>query len=67
MRLKTPGKSPVRIQEFTDHGPNTGFYGPHVNQSECRTLQSHIIIMFNIKILKHDFNAGQGEENNPHT
>ena len=36
MRLKTLGKSPVRVQKFTDHGPNTGFYEPQVDQSECR-------------------------------
>ena len=44
MRLKTLRKSEVRIRKFTDHGPNTGFYRPHVNQSECRILQSHMII-----------------------
>ena len=44
MRLKTLGKTPIRIRKFTDHGPNTCFYGPHVDQSECRILQSHIII-----------------------
>ena len=43
MRLKTLGKSPFRIHKFTDHGPNTGSYGPHVDQSECRILQSRII------------------------
>ena len=42
MRLKTLGKNPVRIRKFTDHGPNTGFYRPHVDQSECR-IQSRII------------------------
>ena len=40
---KNTGKSPVRIRKFIDHGPNTGFYEPHVDQSECRILQSHII------------------------
>ena len=32
--IKNTGKKPC---------PNTGFYGPHVDQSECRILQSHII------------------------
>ena len=45
MRLKTLGKSPVPMK-FTDHAPNTGFYGPHVDQSECRILQSRIIIVY---------------------
>jgi hypothetical protein len=27
----------------TDHGPDMGFYGPLVNQSEERILKSHII------------------------
>ena len=49
MRLKTLGKSPVRIRKFTDHGPNTGFYGPHVDQSHCRILQSHIIMWHTYK------------------
>ena len=46
MRLKTLGKSPVQIRKFTDHGPNTDFYGPPVDQSECRILQSHIIMSY---------------------
>jgi hypothetical protein len=29
--------------ENTDHGPDMGFYGPFVNQSEQRILKSHII------------------------
>jgi hypothetical protein len=29
--------------ENTDHGPDMGFYGPLVNQSEQRILKSHII------------------------
>ena len=41
--IKNTGKNPVRIRKFTGHGPNTGFYGPHVHQSECRIPQSHII------------------------
>ena len=28
----------------TDHGPDTGFYGPYVNQSESRIPQCQIII-----------------------
>ena len=44
--IKNTGKSPVRIWKFTDHGPNMGFYGPHVVQSECRILQSHIINLY---------------------
>ena len=35
---------PVRRQEYMVHGPNTGFYGPLINQSElCRIRQSHMI------------------------
>ena len=30
--------------ENTDHGPDMGFYGPLVNQSEQRILKRHIII-----------------------
>jgi hypothetical protein len=32
--------------ENTDHGPDMGFYGPLVNQSEQRILKSHIINIF---------------------
>ena len=47
MRLKTLGKKPVRIRKFTDHGPTTGFYGPHVDQSECRFhVINHVIMLF---------------------
>ena len=28
----------IRIRKFTDHGPNTGFYGPDGDQSECMIL-----------------------------
>ena len=34
------------VQKNTDHGLNTGFYGPNVNQSESRILKSHIIKRF---------------------
>ena len=46
LKVRALLNKPVRIRKFTDHGPNTGFYGPHVGQSECRILQSHIIILF---------------------
>jgi hypothetical protein len=32
--------------ENTDHGPDMGFYGTLVNQSEKRILKSHIIIIY---------------------
>lgn len=31
-KTNDPGKMPGRIRKFTDYGPNTGFYGPHVDQ-----------------------------------
>ena len=37
---------PVPTSKVSIYGPrpNTGFYGrPHVDQSECRILQSHVI------------------------
>ena len=44
--IKNTGKKPALNTEI--YGPRSkyGFlYGPHVNQSECGTLQSHIIII----------------------
>ena len=41
------GKSPVQVWKFTDRGPNTVFYGPHIDQSECRILESHITKAYN--------------------
>ena len=31
--IKNTGKKSGPNMEITDHGPNTGFYGPHVDQS----------------------------------
>ena len=41
-KARTSGM-PVRIPKNTDHDPNTGFYGPLINQSECTIWQSQII------------------------
>ena len=32
-------------------GSNTEIYGPHVDQSECRILESHVIIPYNYYVV----------------
>ena len=41
--IKNTGKMPGPNTEIYEPRSEYGFYGPNINQSECRILQSHII------------------------